>query len=114
MVQESHLNTFGVQVYKQKLNHILSECHNMVADLKIDSVAASSLIQNQHREAELELRKDIQGQQAEFREKECYNQNCLEELQLVRLTSSLTLGVCFLFPVDNKSLVALNRNSRWS
>lgn len=114
VAQESRLNMFGVQVYKQKLKHVLSEHHNVVAELKIDGVAASSLIQNQHREAELELRKDIQAQQAEFREKECYNQNCLEELQLVSLTSSFRLGVRFLFPVYNKSLLGLNRNSRWS
>lgn len=77
----------GVQVYKQKLKRVLSEQHNTTSGLKMDSVAASSLIQDQHTEAELGLRRQVHGLQADFREKQRHNQNCIKELKLVSLGS---------------------------
>lgn len=73
-----------VQVYKQKLKHVLSEHHNTVSELKMDEVAASSLIQNKHTETELGLRKNAHGLQADLREKQLQNENCIKELKLVR------------------------------
>lgn len=75
----------GVQVYKQKLKHVLSEHHNTTSGLKMDGTAASSLIQNQRAEAELGLRGEAHGLQGDFREKERHNQNCIKELKLVSL-----------------------------
>lgn len=73
-----------VQVYKQKLKHVLSEQHNTVSELKMDGVTASSLIQNQHTETELGLRTNTHGLQADVREKQLRNENCIKELKLVR------------------------------
>ncbi|XP_029010162.1 dynein regulatory complex subunit 4-like [Betta splendens] len=71
-----------ISVYKHKLKHVLSEQHNTVSELKMDSVAVSSLVQNQHTESELRLREDTQGLQADLREKQLQNQNCIKELKL--------------------------------
>lgn len=71
-------------MYKQKLKHVLSEHHNTVSELKMDGVATSSLIQNKHTESELRLRKDTHGLQADLREKQLQNENCIKELKLVR------------------------------
>lgn len=92
----------GVQVYKQKLKHVLSEQHNTTSGLKMDGVAASSLIQNQQTEAELGLRREVHGLQADFREEERHNLNCIKELKLVGLGSGLHLAVvsCFLPTTD--------------
>ncbi|XP_026215142.1 dynein regulatory complex subunit 4-like [Anabas testudineus] len=71
-----------ISVYKQKLKHVLSEHHNTVSELKMDEVAASSLIQNKHMETELGLRKNAHGLQADLREKQLQNENCIKELKL--------------------------------
>ncbi|KAF3688174.1 Growth arrest-specific protein 8 [Channa argus] len=71
-----------ISVYKQKLKHVLSEHHNSISELKLDAVAASSLIQNQHTESELRLQKGKHGLQADLREKQLQNQNCIKELKL--------------------------------
>ncbi|KAI4796916.1 hypothetical protein KUCAC02_026673 [Chaenocephalus aceratus] len=42
-----------IQVYKQKLKHVLSEQHNTVSGLKIDGVSSSGLIRLQNAEKEL-------------------------------------------------------------
>lgn len=92
----------GVQVYKQKLKRVLSEHHNTTSGLKMDSVAASSLIQNQRAEAELGLRREVHGLQADFREKQRHNQNCMEELKLVSLGDSSVS--CFLSTAELRSV----------
>uniref|UniRef100_A0A3B4WFE4 Dynein regulatory complex subunit 4 n=1 Tax=Seriola lalandi dorsalis TaxID=1841481 RepID=A0A3B4WFE4_SERLL len=62
-----------ITVYKQKLKHVLFEHHNAVSELKTDGVASASLIQNQHTRSELELQRDVQGLEAELREKKLHN-----------------------------------------
>jgi len=79
------------QVYKQKLKHVLSEQHNTVSQLKMEGVSSSSLVQNQHTESELALRRDVQGLQADRREKKLHNESCVKELELVRRSLSLVL-----------------------
>ncbi|GAA6225662.1 growth arrest-specific protein 8-like [Lates japonicus] len=71
-----------ISVYKQKLKHVLSEQHNTVSELKMDDVASASLVQNQHTESELGLRRNIHALEADCREKRLQNQNCIEELKL--------------------------------
>ncbi|KAK2817593.1 hypothetical protein Q5P01_025784 [Channa striata] len=71
-----------INVYKQKLKHVLSEHHNSVSELKLDGVAASSLMQDQHTESELRLQNITHGLQADLREKQLQNQNCIKELKL--------------------------------
>ncbi|XP_070711656.1 dynein regulatory complex subunit 4-like [Pempheris klunzingeri] len=71
-----------VTVYKQKLKHVLSEHHDTTSGLKMDGVASTSLIQNQHAESELGLRRERHGLQADLREKRLHNQNCIKELKL--------------------------------
>ncbi|XP_029282015.1 dynein regulatory complex subunit 4-like [Cottoperca gobio] len=71
-----------ITVYKQKLKHVLSEHHNTISGRKMDGVASTSLIQNQHTEAELGLQRDVHGLQADFREEKLHNNNCMKELKL--------------------------------
>ncbi|XP_026179652.1 dynein regulatory complex subunit 4-like [Mastacembelus armatus] len=71
-----------ITVYKQKLKHVLSEHHNTITELKMDGTASSSLIQNQHTESELGLRRDVHGLREDFRERRLQNQNCIKELRL--------------------------------
>ncbi|XP_008276572.1 growth arrest-specific protein 8-like [Stegastes partitus] len=71
-----------ITVYKQKLKHVLSEHHNTTTEQKLEGVASSSLVQNRHREAELGLRRDVHGLQAELREKKLHSENSIKELKL--------------------------------
>ncbi|KAM9363808.1 dynein regulatory complex subunit 4-like [Symphorus nematophorus] len=71
-----------ITVYKQKLKHVLSEHHNTTYGLKMDGVAATSLIQNQNTESELRLQRETHGLQADLREKKLQNENCTQVLKL--------------------------------
>ncbi|XP_023117768.2 dynein regulatory complex subunit 4-like isoform X1 [Amphiprion ocellaris] len=71
-----------ITVYKQKLKHVLSEHHNTTTEQKLEGVTSSSLVQNRHREAEFVLRRDVQGLQAELREKKLHGENSIKELKL--------------------------------
>ncbi|XP_062282487.1 dynein regulatory complex subunit 4-like [Scomber scombrus] len=71
-----------ITVYKQKLKHVLSEQHDAVSELKIDGVSSTALIQNQHAESELRLRREAHDLQGDVREKELHNQDCIKELKL--------------------------------
>uniref|UniRef100_A0A8P4G4L4 Dynein regulatory complex subunit 4 n=1 Tax=Dicentrarchus labrax TaxID=13489 RepID=A0A8P4G4L4_DICLA len=71
-----------ITVYKQKLKHVLSEHHDTTSGLKIDAVASTSLLQNQHTGSELGLRREVHGLQADCREKRLQNENCIKVLKL--------------------------------
>ncbi|XP_054460841.1 dynein regulatory complex subunit 4-like [Anoplopoma fimbria] len=71
-----------ITVYKQKLKHVLSEHHGTISGMKVDGVALNTLVQNQHAESDLGLRKELRCQQEDFREKKRYNENGLKELKL--------------------------------
>lgn len=75
---------FDPQVYKQKLKHVLSEQQDVISEIKNDAAAATTLDQNQKSEAELDLRRLIQAQQANVREKRSQEANNIKELKLVR------------------------------
>lgn len=101
-------------MYKQKLKHVLSEHHDTISGLKMDGVASTSLIQNQHAQSELGLQGERHGLQADFREKKLHNENCIKELKLVSLVSffSCFIAAAPLPPICR--LLTLYRNTRWS
>ncbi|XP_042371027.1 dynein regulatory complex subunit 4-like, partial [Plectropomus leopardus] len=68
--------------YKQKMRHVLFEHDNTAFEQKMDGLASTSLIQNQHAQAELGLRRDARGLQANFRDKKLENENLIKELNL--------------------------------
>ncbi|XP_076584695.1 dynein regulatory complex subunit 4-like [Chaetodon auriga] len=71
-----------ITVYKQKLKHVLSEHHNTTSGLKMDGVASTSLIQDEHMESELGLQREKLGLQADLREKKHHNEDCIKVLKL--------------------------------
>ncbi|XP_031732469.1 dynein regulatory complex subunit 4-like isoform X2 [Anarrhichthys ocellatus] len=71
-----------ITVYKQKLKHVLSEHHGTISGLKVDAVASTTLVQNQHTQSELGLQRELHGLQADFREKKLHNENIIKELKL--------------------------------
>lgn len=73
-----------VQVYKQKLRHVLSEQQNAIIELKMDAVAATSLVNRKHAQSELTLHGNIEGLQAELTEKKFLIESRIKELQRVR------------------------------
>ncbi len=73
----------GVQVYKQKLKHVLAEHHNTISGMKMDGVASTSLLQNEHTASELGLQRETQDLQADLSEQRIHNETCIKELKLV-------------------------------
>uniref|UniRef100_A0A3Q0SK40 Dynein regulatory complex subunit 4 n=1 Tax=Amphilophus citrinellus TaxID=61819 RepID=A0A3Q0SK40_AMPCI len=80
-----------ITVYKQKLRHVLSEQHNVITEVKIDAVAASSLVKRKHMQSELSLQKNLQGLQEELTEKKFLIESRVKALQLVRYTLQMYL-----------------------
>uniref|UniRef100_G3NAB0 Dynein regulatory complex subunit 4 n=1 Tax=Gasterosteus aculeatus aculeatus TaxID=481459 RepID=G3NAB0_GASAC len=68
--------------YKQKLKHVLSEHHDELFGLKADGVASAGLVEKQHTQSEIGLRRDLHALQADYREKKLHNDNSIKELQL--------------------------------
>ncbi|XP_057699609.1 dynein regulatory complex subunit 4 isoform X1 [Corythoichthys intestinalis] len=71
-----------INVYKQKLKHVLSEQHAAVVDKKIDSSSAAWLTRRHHTDAELRLRRHSQNVQADAREKKLNSHKSIQELKL--------------------------------
>ncbi|KAM8772135.1 dynein regulatory complex subunit 4-like [Acanthopagrus schlegelii] len=71
-----------ITVYKQKLKHVLSEHHNVSSEMKMDGVASTTLIQNQHTVSELGLQRETHGLQADLQEKKLHNETYIKELKL--------------------------------
>ncbi|KAI3353601.1 hypothetical protein L3Q82_020119 [Scortum barcoo] len=71
-----------ITVYKQKLKHVLSEHHSTISELKMDGVASTSLVREQHTQSALGLLRARHGLQADLREKKLQNENCIKELKL--------------------------------
>ncbi|XP_015245485.1 PREDICTED: growth arrest-specific protein 8-like [Cyprinodon variegatus] len=67
-----------INVYKQKLKHVLSEQHNAVFEVKADAISSSLLLQNQGSKSELE----VLNLQAESREKKFEEHNSIKQLKL--------------------------------
>uniref|UniRef100_A0A3P8UM59 Dynein regulatory complex subunit 4 n=1 Tax=Cynoglossus semilaevis TaxID=244447 RepID=A0A3P8UM59_CYNSE len=83
-----------INVYKQKLKHVLSEQQDVISEIKNDAAAATTLDQNQKSEAELDLRRLIQAQQANVREKRSQEANNIKELKLS--------WICLLTEIEQK------------
>lgn len=71
-----------INVYKQKLKHVLSEQHGAVSELKTDRTAAQNLDQNQNTDRELVLVQQKNSLQTALREKEHHRDQSLKTLQL--------------------------------
>ncbi|XP_030587859.1 dynein regulatory complex subunit 4 [Archocentrus centrarchus] len=71
-----------ITVYKQRLRHVLSEQHNAITEVKIDAVAASSLVKRKHMQSELSLHRNLQGLQEELTEKKFLIESRVKALQL--------------------------------
>uniref|UniRef100_A0A3Q2CM00 Dynein regulatory complex subunit 4 n=1 Tax=Cyprinodon variegatus TaxID=28743 RepID=A0A3Q2CM00_CYPVA len=72
-----------INVYKQKLKHVLSEQHNAVFEVKADAISSSLLLQNQGSKSELE----VLNLQAESREKKFEEHNSIKQLKLIETRS---------------------------
>lgn len=81
--QEPHWIS-AAQVFKQKLKNVLWEQHNAMTEMKMDGVAAASLLQSRNTQAEFHLRMEVHSLQTSCRETEQHSQNFFRELQLVR------------------------------
>ncbi|KAM4751309.1 dynein regulatory complex subunit 4-like [Anableps anableps] len=79
-VEERH--RVELTVYKQKLKHVLSEQHNAALEMKVDAATASSLLQNQNSEAEVELHREFQELQTGSRQKQIQGYNTINKLKL--------------------------------
>uniref|UniRef100_A0A672Y9L3 Dynein regulatory complex subunit 4 n=1 Tax=Sphaeramia orbicularis TaxID=375764 RepID=A0A672Y9L3_9TELE len=72
-----------INVYKQKLKHVLSEQHNAITAQKTDGVLSTSLVQKQNADSELHLLKQKHGLQADLKDKEFANEEGTKRLQEV-------------------------------
>ncbi|XP_078022657.1 dynein regulatory complex subunit 4-like isoform X3 [Epinephelus lanceolatus] len=90
--------------YKQKLKHVLFEHQNTISEMKTGRVISTSLIQNQHTQSELKLRREVHGLQVDLREKKLHNENLITELDLVNLAPLLH----FVFLVIQLSLIFIS------
>jgi len=73
----------GVQVYNQRLKHVLSEHRDAANALKADGVTSTVPLLSRHAQAELELRREALRLQAASREQMLHGENELTELKLV-------------------------------
>lgn len=74
-----------LQVYKQKLKHVLLEQQSGNTGLQTDAALTRLLVQKRNADTELRLQNDAHNLQADYREKKLHNENLLKELKLVSL-----------------------------
>lgn len=70
-----------IKVYKQKVKHLLYEHQNNISELKAESTVALKLAQDEHRNNELELRKDKRGLKVEVKEQELSHEDVIKNLK---------------------------------
>uniref|UniRef100_H3CAM5 Dynein regulatory complex subunit 4 n=1 Tax=Tetraodon nigroviridis TaxID=99883 RepID=H3CAM5_TETNG len=80
--EEEERHRVEISVFKQKLKNVLSEHQDAMTEVKMDGVAAASLLQSSNTQAEFHLRMEVHGLQSNRREKEQHSQNFFRELQL--------------------------------
>ena len=79
-----HVFPFSIlQVYKQKVKHLLYEHQNNIAELKAESTVALKLAQDENRGNELELRKDKRSLKVELKEQELSHEDVIKNLKKV-------------------------------
>ena len=80
-----------LQVYKQKVKHLLYEHQNNIAELKADSTVALKLAQDENRENELDLRKDKRSLKVELKEQELSHEDVIKNLKKVCISPRLSV-----------------------
>ena len=73
-----------VQVYKQRVKHLLFEHQNEAAHRKTDGQIALKLSQEDHRSGEAELKADKRSQKVELKEMQLSHEDYLKALKQVR------------------------------
>ena len=74
----------SLQVYKQKVKHLLYEHQNNISELKGESTVALKLAQDDNRSSELALRKDKRSLKVELKEQELAHEDVIKNLKKVR------------------------------
>lgn len=76
-------SVFVVQVYKQKVKHLLYEHQNNIAELKAEGTVSLKLAQDGHSTKELDLRKDKRALKVELKEQELSHEDVIKNLKIV-------------------------------
>jgi hypothetical protein len=76
---------FIIQVYKQKVKHLLYEHQNNIAELKAEKAAALELAQKENRHNEQDLRTDKRSLKVELKEQEFSHEDVIKNLKKVLL-----------------------------
>ena len=74
---------FHLQVYKQKVKHLLYEHQNNISELKAGSTVALKLAQDDNRNQEKDLRKDKRSLKVELKEQELSHEDVIKNLKKV-------------------------------
>lgn len=72
-----------LQVYKQKVKHLLYEHQNNLTEMKAEGTVAMKLAQKEHRTQEGALRKDMRALKVELKEQELASEVVVKNLRLV-------------------------------
>lgn len=75
--------SFRLQVYKQKVKHLLYEHQNNLTEIKAEGTVAMKLAQKEHWAQEGALRKDTRILKVELKEQELANEVAVKNLRLV-------------------------------
>ena len=73
-----------MQVYKQKVKHLLYEHQNNISELKAESAVAIKLAQDEHRSQEGDLRKDKRTLKVSLKELQLAHEDTIKDLKMVR------------------------------
>lgn len=82
-VQVSRRCSSRLQVYKQKVKHLLYEHQNNLTEMKAEGTVVMKLAQKEHRTQEGALRKDMRALKAELKEQELASEVVVKNLRLV-------------------------------
>ncbi|XP_038157680.1 dynein regulatory complex subunit 4-like [Cyprinodon tularosa] len=96
-----------INVYKQKLKHVLSEQHNAVFEVKADAISSSLLRQNS--KSELELRGKVLNLQAESRVKKFAEHNSIKQLKLKRQEELIKLSKEYKYKIQEMETRSFKR-----
>ena len=72
-----------LQVYKQKVKHLLYEHQNNISELKAESTVALKLAQDDNMNQEKDLRKDKRSLKVELKEQELAHEDVIKNLKKV-------------------------------
>jgi growth arrest-specific protein 8 len=75
----------AVQVYKQKVKHLLFEQQNKFTEVKAESSAALQIERDENRVSEYELRKDKRDLKIELKEQELAHEEMIKNMRKVNI-----------------------------